>query len=121
VAASVVGFAALFTPWSADAGQRDAAPAPKVLRLISESETGFDPARVGDARSMRVNAHIFETLLRYDPLARPVKLRPQTAAALPEASEDFRTWTLRLQPGIRFSDDPAFGGKARELDRKSVV
>ena len=26
----------------------------KVLRLASESETGFDPARVGDARSLRI-------------------------------------------------------------------
>lgn len=93
-----------------------AAPvAPKVLRIASESETGFDPARVGDARSFRVIAHIFEPLLRYDPLARPVKLRPGTATALPEPSSDFRTWTVRVQPGIFFTDDPAFGGRPREL------
>ncbi len=91
------------------------AAAPKVLRIASESETGFDPARVGDVRSFRVIAHIFETLLRYDPLARPVKLQPGTAAALPEPSADFRTWTVRLQPGIYFTDDPAFGGRPREL------
>ncbi len=87
----------------------------KVLRLASESETGFDPARIGDVRSLRVTAHIFETLLQYDPLARPVKLRPNTARAMPEASADFRTWTVRLKPGIRFADDPAFGGRPREL------
>jgi ABC-type transport system substrate-binding protein len=91
------------------------AAAPKVLRIASESETGFDPARVGDVRSFRVISHIFETLLRYDPLARPVKLQPGTAAALPEPSADFRTWTVRLQPGIYFTDDPAFGGQPREL------
>ena len=91
------------------------AAAPKVLRIASESETGFDPARVGDVRSFRVISHIFETLLRYDPLARPVKLQPGTAAALPEPSADFRTWTVRLQPGIYFTDDPAFGGRPREL------
>ena len=88
---------------------------PKVLRIASESETGFDPARVGDARSFRVIAHIFEPLLRYDPLARPVKLRPLTAAAMPEPSDDFRTWTVRVQPGIFFTPDPAFGGQPREL------
>ncbi|MCA0241891.1 MAG: ABC transporter substrate-binding protein [Proteobacteria bacterium] len=92
-----------------------AVAAPKVLRIASESETGFDPARVGDARSFRVTSHIFETLLHYDPLARPVKLRPLTAAAMPEPSADFRTWTVRLQPGIFFTDDAAFGGKPREL------
>lgn len=92
-----------------------AAPAAKVLRIASESETGFDPARVGDARSFRVIAHIFEPLLRYDPLARPVRLQPLTAQALPEPSPDFRTWTVRLRPGILFTDDPAFGGRPREL------
>jgi ABC-type transport system substrate-binding protein len=59
-------------------------------------------------------AHL-RALLRYDPLARPVKLQPGTAAALPEPSADFRTWTVRLQPGIFFTDDPAFGGQPREL------
>ncbi len=87
----------------------------KVLRLASESETGFDPARVGDARSLRVTSHIFETLLQYDPLARPVKLRPNTAAAMPEPSPDFKTWTVRVQPGIYFTDHAAFGGQPREL------
>jgi len=89
----------------------------KVLRLASESETGFDPARVGDARSLRITSHIFETLLEFDPLARPVKLRPRTAAGMPEAEPDsgFRVWTVRLQRGIFFTDDPAFGGRPREL------
>ena len=99
------------------AAQPSAATAPKVLRLASESETGFDPARVGDVRSLRITSHIFETLLEFDPLARPVKLRPRTAAALPEpeAGSDFRVWTVKLKPGILFTDDPAFGGKPREL------
>ncbi len=100
---------------AAQAGATSAAPGLKVLRLASESETGFDPARVGDARSLRVTSHIFEPLLEFDPLARPVKLRPRTAEALPEPAADFRTWTVRVRPGIFFTDDAAFGGKPREL------
>jgi ABC-type transport system substrate-binding protein len=101
----------------------DATPAVtgKVLRLASESETGFDPARIGDSRSLRVTSHIFEPLLQYDALARPVKLKPRTAAAMPEHSADYRTWTVRLRPGIRFSDDPAFKGQARELVAEDYV
>ena len=34
---------------------------------------------------------------------------------MPEASDDFRTFTVRIRPGIYFTDDPAFGGKPREL------
>ena len=41
--------------------------------------------------------------------------RPNTAAALPEASADFKTFTIRVRPGIYFSDDPAFKGVQREL------
>ena len=99
------------------AAQPAAPTALKVLRLASESETGFDPARVGDARSLRITSHIFETLLEFDPLARPVKLRPRTAAAMPEAETEsgFRVWTVRVRPGIYFTDDAAFGGRPREL------
>ncbi len=92
-----------------------AQPAAKVLRLAMASETGFDPARVGDARSFLITSHIFEPLLGYDPLARPVKLRPRTALAMPEPSADFRTWTVKLRPRIHFTDDAAFGGQPREL------
>lgn len=90
-------------------------PGLKVLRIANLSETGFDPARAGDAPSGLINSHIFEPLLSYDPLARPVKLRPLTAAALPESSADFRVWTVRLRPGILFAPNPAFGGQPREL------
>jgi ABC-type transport system substrate-binding protein len=87
-----------------------------VLRVLFESaETGFDPARTSDLYSSRVESHIFEPLLSYDPLAIPVRVVPCTADALPEASADFRTWTLRVRPGIYFTDDPAFRGQRREL------
>ncbi|MBI3367182.1 MAG: bicyclomycin resistance protein, partial [Burkholderiales bacterium] len=59
--------------------------------------------------------HIFEALFFYDHLARPVKIRPLTAAAMPEVSADFKRFTVRIQPGIYFQDDPAFKGQRREL------
>ena len=48
-------------------------------------------------------------------MARPVRLVPNTAAAMPEVSDDFRTFTVRLTPGIFFQDDAAFKGQQREL------
>ncbi len=93
-----------------------------VLRVYSEAaETGFDPAKIGDIYSARVLSHIFEALYRYDPLAVPVKVRPLTAATLPEVSSDFRVWTIRLQAGIHFADDPAFKGRPRELVAQDYV
>jgi ABC-type transport system substrate-binding protein len=93
----------------------------KVLRVASLAETGFDPARVADLYSLGVIEHIFEPLYGYDPLARPVRIVPRTAAALPEVSADFRVWTVRITPGIHFADDAAFGGKSRELTAADYV
>ena len=93
-----------------------AATGPKVLRYAFRvAETGFDPASVTDLYSSIIIANIFEAPYEFEFLARPVRLRPATALALPETSEDFRTFTIRLKPGIFFSDDPAFKGKPREL------
>ena len=68
----------------------------KVLSYaFAVAETGFDPAQVNDIYSRIITAHIFESPLTYDHLARPFKLRPNTAAAMPEVSDDLRTFTFR--------------------------
>jgi ABC-type transport system substrate-binding protein len=92
------------------------ADAGKVLRAVFPvAETGFDPQAAGDIYSNAVNRVIFDTLYKYDHLARPMKLVPNTAAALPEIADDGKTWTIRVRPGIYFTDDPAFKGQRREL------
>jgi ABC-type transport system substrate-binding protein len=98
------------------------APQRKVLRLLfSSAETSFDPARISDLYSRAVTMHIFEALYCYDPLARPARLRPLTAVGMPEVSNDFRVWTVRIRPGIYFADDPAFKGGKRELVAQDYV
>ena len=95
----------------------DAAPAPnKTLRYAFPiAETGFDPAQITDLYSRTVAASIFDAPLEYAFLARPARMRPNTAAAMPEVSADYTTFTFRIKSGIRFADDPAFKGVAREL------
>jgi len=89
---------------------------PKTLRYAFRvAETGFDPAKISDLFSRICTAHMFEGLLQYDHLARPARVKPLTALALPEASADFRRFTIRIRPGIFFADDPAFEGQKREL------
>jgi ABC-type transport system substrate-binding protein len=88
----------------------------KVLRFaLSAAEIGFDPAQIQDTYSRLVTAHILEAPLAYEYYARPARLRLNTLAAMPEVSSDFRTFVFRFRPGILFADDPAFGGKPREL------
>lgn len=95
---------------------------PKVLRMPFEiAETGFDPAQVSDIYSIAVLSNIFEPLYALDYLAKPALVRPLTAEALPAISDDGLTWTIRLQPRIRFQDDPAFKGRPRELTAHDYV
>ena len=92
------------------------AKALKVLKVaFPVAETGFDPARIVDLYSRTVTPHIFEGLYAYDHLARPTLIKPLTAAGMPEVSADFRTWVVRIRPGIFFASDPAFKGQKREL------
>ncbi len=100
--------------------------APKVLRYAFRvAETGFDPSQIADLYSRILTGHIYEALYSYDPLARPAKIVPLVAEALPEISADFRTFTIRLRRGIHFADDPAFGGptpgKGREVTAQDFI
>lgn len=93
-----------------------AADPAKILRItFRAAETGFDPVRISDYYSGTVIEGIFDPLLTYDYLARPAKLVPNTAVALPEVSRDGRSYRLTVKPGIYFADDPVFKGKKREL------
>jgi ABC-type transport system substrate-binding protein len=99
-----------------------AADSSKVFRYAFEiAETSFDVHQISDVYSNILNDSMFDAPLSYDYLARPVKLKPNTLAAMPEISADGRTYTLRVKPGIYFSDDPAFKGKKRELVAEDYV
>ncbi len=94
----------------------------KVLRYAFEiAETGFDPAQISDYYSRTVTENVFDALYRYDYLARPAKVVPNLADGMPVISDDFRTITVKVKPGTYFSDDPAFGGKKRELTAQDIV
>src|SRR5450432_2038 len=88
----------------------------KTLRVaVQSAETGFDPQAISDLYSSFVTRVIFDALYQYDYLARPFKIIPNTAVDLPQISADGKTWTIKVKPGIYFTDDPAFKGKKREL------
>ena len=118
--------AAAVAPRLARAGGADdgvGTPAPaKVLRYAFEvAETSLDPVKVSDLYSRTLTPHIFEALYTYDHLARPVKIKPLTADGMPQHSDDYRVWTVRVRPGIYFASDPAFKGQRRELVAQDYV
>ena len=107
----------------AQVGAQPAAAAPlKVFRYAMRiAETGFDPAQISDLYSATLAANMFDALYATEFLARPVRLRPNTAAAMPETSADFKTFTVRVRPGIYFADDPAFNGPDGRPTRRELT
>ena len=105
-------------------GPVEAADAPKLKVLhipFNFAETSFDPAKIIDQASRTITPHIFESLYTYDHLARPIKFRALTAVGMPEVSADFKVWTVRIQPGVYFANDPAFKGQRRELQARDFI
>ncbi|MDH4180794.1 MAG: ABC transporter substrate-binding protein [Betaproteobacteria bacterium] len=89
---------------------------PGTLRVaFSIAETSFDPAFASDAASDSIIANVFDTMLDYDFLARPVKVVPRALEALPVVEDGGRAYVCRLRKGVRFTPDPAFKGAPREL------
>jgi len=94
----------------------------KVLHMfLSTSEAGLDPAVGSDLASLSLLENLFDPLLRYDYLARPLKLQGNTATALPTVEEGGRSYTFHIRPGIHFTPDPAFKGKPREVTAQDYV
>ncbi|GGE84540.1 ABC transporter substrate-binding protein [Massilia psychrophila] len=119
--AAVLLFASLwFGP--AHAAVAAAGTGVKVLHLfLSTSETGLDPAVASDVASLSLLENLFDPLLRYDYLARPVKLRENTTVGMPTVADGGLTYTFQIRPGIFFTPDPAFKGVKREVTALDYV
>ena len=113
--AALAGVAVLASP-------AQAADMNKTLRVAFPiAETGFDPQVTSDIYSSAIISAILDSLYVYDYFARPMRMVPNTAAALPEVTDEGRTYTIKVKPGIYFAADPAFKGKRRELTAEDYV
>jgi oligopeptide transport system substrate-binding protein len=93
----------------------------KILRVASPDIDTLDPQQYSDSPSYDVLVAIFEPLYEWDYLRSPPRLSPVTAAGPLGITDGGKTWTLRVKPGIYFTDDPAFKGKPRELIAEDYV
>ncbi|MEM8512580.1 ABC-type transport system substrate-binding protein [Massilia sp. MP_M2] len=119
-AAALLSLSFLLVPYSSVQAQTQTQD--KVLHMfLSTSETGLDPAVASDNATLSLLENLFDPLLRYDYLARPATLRPNTATAMPTVSSDGLTYTFRIRPGIHFTPDPAFKGRKREVTAADYV
>jgi peptide/nickel transport system substrate-binding protein len=71
---------------------------------------GFDPLKVGvfDTSAETAAAAIFDTLTTLDDKGQP---QPKLALSWSH-SDDFKTWTFKLRPGVKFHDGTPFNAEA---------
>lgn len=82
----------------------------------------LDPAQASEETSNEVLPNIYETLLQYHYLKRPLVTEPLLAKAMPEVSKDGLTVKIRLLEGVRFHDSEVFPeGKGRLVTAEDFV
>lgn len=90
-------------------------------RLREKVQT-LDPAEVGDTISHAVAGDLFECLYDYDYTARPYRMVPLLAAAMPEISDDGTVYRIPIRQDVYFHDNPCFpDGKGRALTADDFV
>ena len=93
------------------------APAQTTFRSHVDRVNSMDPANAEAVPASRAVSLVYETLLEYDYTARPYRLIPGVAAALPEISSNGQVYVFHLDPAARFAPDPCFGTDTNGLPR----
>jgi len=118
---TLVRLAFLLALLATDVNAQAADPAKRWRGILPEDVPSFDPSGPTNTSAAAVEELIFDRLLTYDYLARPAKLVPMVAEAMPVVSDEGRTWTVKIRKGVTFARDPAFKGVRRELTAQDVV
>jgi oligopeptide transport system substrate-binding protein len=96
-----------------------------VHESIKSNVKGLDPATTAsDLYPGIVMGQIYEGLLQYSYLERPVHPEPLLADGMPQISKDGMTYTFKIKKGVLFHDDPCFkttNGKGRELEAEDFI
>jgi ABC-type transport system substrate-binding protein len=122
--AAVALFAA--APGCSRKAEASSSPQLRVLQLPirTDGPKSLDPVRGSTVYDNVACAQVYETLLQYKYLKRPLELEPLLLESMPTTSDNpdgTQTWHFRLKPGVRFADDPCFpGSKGREVRSSDV-
>src|SRR3954451_12225838 len=102
----VAAFGAALSPVPASAQK----PGGSITVGLELDIPGFDPLKVGvfDTAALTAAAALFETLTYLDDKG---VAQPKLALSWTH-SEDFKTWTFKLRPGVKFTDGTPFNAQA---------
>lgn len=85
--------------------------------MSSEKVQKLFPLASNDVYAQRLNAQIFETLLRLDP--KTLEVKPCLASSY-QVNEDATCFTFKIRKGVQFHQDDCFDGKARFLNAEDI-
>ncbi len=93
----------------------------KVLHLPirTDGPKSLDPVKGSTQYDNQACAQIYETLVQWKYLARPLTLEPLLLESMPTQTDNpdgTRTYRFKLKQGVRFHNDPCFpGGRGRAI------
>ena len=91
------------------------------LSMRTAGPNSLDPVQGATVYDNRGCSMVYQTLLQYKYLKRPLELTNLLLAKMPEISQDGLVYHFQLREGVHFHDDPCFpDGKGRELVSEDV-
>lgn len=97
----------------------------KTLNIYSRQKIqNIEPATASSIYEQRVSRQIFETLYEYNYVGDQNELTPLIAGSMPKVSKDGLTYTIKIKPNVKFTDDKCFKatkGKGRYVRAQDVI
>lgn len=82
----------------------------------------LDPALSNDQYSHQILAQVYEGLMSFHYLKRPLQIEPLLADGWPTISSDGLTYEFKIKKGVFFHDHPSFpNGKGREITAHDFI
>lgn len=91
---------------------------------FNEAPKTLDPAVAYTTAEHVITGNVYDTLFEYHYLARPYRLIPGLAEAIPEArptAEGGQSYRVKIRKGVLFHADPAFAAGQRGLKTREVT
>ena len=108
---------------SSGSGGGDSAAATKTLNIPIRSggPGSMDPVQGSTTYDNQCTSFVYETLLQYKYLKRPLALEPLLLTEMPVVSNGGKTYSFTLRTDVNFADDECFeGGKGRAITTDDV-
>ncbi len=119
ILAAVWGVVSRLSPAPADT----AADLVVVYTGDAERVKTLDPVLASDLASSNIVTALFDTLVQYDYVERPYRLKPAMLEKMPEVKDNYQTYVCTLRDDLFFHANPCFGqeGGLTKVSSKDVV